>query len=354
MKTTKQSVLNHLRSLNPAGRTATARNGQPRRRSHLARALCGVAVAWLAIGASRSYGDESLNWQFAPGIDAPGGTITNGATVTEAYTHPQSGYYYIGTINAGTAWSDLTLSFDGASNYGVAVRTSSRLDLWAYNQPGQTGPITVTITPHLFIRSWHVADVPAPPYQCGSAVGFTLRTYHNGVDVYVQEYETALTAGYGISVTLNNMSPYTMATSDGDRVAFAMGHTDSAFENSYLHSDAASLAWYSVSVSPNGYLSTGPRDPANPPIPVVTDSTPQTTSVAFTDGSHTQMTVSGIGGPTNVPLPYLVMTTTNLALPLANWSPVLTNNFTSDGTFSYSFPINANEPQRFFQVQMAQ
>lgn len=314
----------------------------------------GLAIAWLVIGASRSYGDETLNWQFAPGIDAPGGTITNGTTVMEAYTYPHSGYYYVGTIHAGTAWSDLSLLFDGGSTYGVAVRTSSRLDLWAYNQPGQTGPITVTVTPHLFIRSWHVADVEAPPWQCISSVSFSLWTYLNNAGVSLQEYATTLNAGAGIIVSLNNMTPYPLATSDGDKVTFAMGHADGEIENNYLESDAASVAWYSVSVSPNGYLSPGPRDPANPPIPVLVDTTPQTTSVAFTDASHTQMTVSGIGGPTNVPLPYLVMTTTNLALPLANWSSFLTNNFAPDGTFSYRFPVNANEPQRFFQVQMAQ
>jgi len=102
------------------------------------------------------------------------------------------------------------------------------------------------------------------------------------------------------------MSPYTMVKSDGGRVGFNMTHRVRALDNTYCHSDAASVAWCSMSVSPNGYLSTGPRDPANPPISMVMDSTPQTTRAAFTDASHTQLTVSGIGGPTNIPLPYLV------------------------------------------------
>ena len=150
------------------------------------------------------------------------------------------------------------------------------------------------------------------------------------------------------------MSPYTMVKSDGGRVGFNMTHRVRALDNTYCHSDAASVAWCSMSVSPNGYLSTGPRDPANPPISMVMDSTPQTTRAAFTDASHTQLTVSGIGGPTNVPLPYLVMTATNVSLPLGSWVACQTNNFATNGTFSYSFPMNANEPQRFFQLQMAQ
>jgi len=356
MKTTHQSGLDHLRSLNPGGRTASARNGQPWSRWRLTRVLCGVAVAWLTCEASSSYGSETLNWYFEPGLDAPFGTITNGATVSETYTYPHSGYYYSGTINASITWSDLAVSFDGASTYGVDVRTGSRLDLWAYNQPGQTGPITVTITPHLFIRSWNATAVPAMDWGSLSEVVFSLQTYLNGAGVSLQQYDTTLYGGADrrITVALNNMSPYALATSDGDKVTFDMLHKDLESENWYLSSDAASVAWYTWSVSPNGYLSTGPRDPANPTTPLLPPFTPQTTSATFADSSHTQITVSGIGGPTNIPLPYLVMTTTNLALPLTSWTPYLTNNFGTNGTFSYSFPVNANEPQRFFQSQMAQ
>jgi len=350
MKTPNQAVQSHVRLLNPAG------NRQSRRRWHQTRALwSGTTIAWLAIGANySSYGGETLNWYFEPGLDAPFGTNTNGATVTEAYIYPHSGYYYNGTINAAVSWSDLSLLFNGGSTYAVDVRTSSLLDLWAYNQPGQTGPIMVTITPHIFIRSWHAAAVPEMGWASYSQVLFTLQTYLNGFGVCLQQYDTTLYGGTErlITVALNSMSPYTIAANDGDKVTFDMAHSDLESENWYLSSDAASVAWYTVRFSPNGYLSTGPREPANPPIPVLTDTTPQTTSAAFTDASHTQMTVSGIGGPANAPLPYLVMTSTTLAMPLADWLPCQTNNFASDGTFAYSFLVNAGESQRFFQLRM--
>ena len=355
MTTTTQTFLNHFRSLNPAARAVSTRNGQQRRQRHLTRALwCGATIAWMACGVSRSYGSQSLSWAISgESGNGPVGTATDGATVTEAFTeHSPGNFNYAGAINAAVSWSDLSQSYDGKTDL-VGLHTGSHLDLWAYNQPGQTGPITVTITPHVFIRSWHVADVEAPPWQCISAVTFAMRL-NDGIDEYVKQYDASLYAGHGISVANNNMSPTTIGTSDGGKIGFNMSHQVSAQDNTYCHSDGASLAWYSVRVSPNGYLSTGPRDPANPPIPVVMDSTPQTTSVAFTDASHTQMTVSGIGGPTNVPLPYLVMTTTNVSLPLANWVACQTNNFATNGTFSYSFPVNANESQRFFQLQMAQ
>jgi hypothetical protein len=271
----------------------------------------------------------------------------------EAFTYPHSGYYYVGTINAGATWSDLSLSFNGGSTYGVDLRTGSQLDLWAYNQPGQTGPITVTITPHLFIRSWNATAVPEMDWGSYSQVIFSLQTSLNGAGVRLQQYDTTLYGGADrrITVALNDMLPYALASSDGDKVTFALGHLDREVENWYLSSDAASVAWYSVIVSSNGYLSTGPRDPANPATPLLPPFTPLTTSATFTDASYTQMTVSGIGGPTNVPLPYVVMTTTNLALPVASWTPFQTNNFATDGTFCYCFPVNGGEPQRFFQLQ---
>lgn len=81
--------------------------------------------------------------------------------------------------------------------------------------------------------------------------------------------------------------------------------------------------------------------------------TPQTTSIDFRcqpqadDGVRCRR-------PYSCAFALLVMTATNVSLPLANWSPCLTNNFATNGTFSYTFAVNTNEPQRFYQVRMAQ
>jgi hypothetical protein len=46
---------------------------------------------------------------------------------------------------------------------------------------------------------------------------------------------------------------------------------------------------------------------------------------------------------------YRILTTTNLALPLASWMPVATNVFAGAG-FSNSIPLNSANPQQFYQV----
>jgi len=46
---------------------------------------------------------------------------------------------------------------------------------------------------------------------------------------------------------------------------------------------------------------------------------------------------------------YRILTTTNLAIPLASWTPVATNVFAGAG-FSNSIPLNPANPQQFYQV----
>ena len=100
------------------------------------------------------------------------------------------------------------------------------------------------------------------------------------------------------------MAPYQLPAADGDQVAFYLQQDNGVSANGGWYSESVdSVAWNTVSVSTNGYLTTGPRLPANPSVPILPPITPQTTSVSFTDASHTQMTVSGIGGPTIAPLP---------------------------------------------------
>ena len=358
MKTLNQSSLNHGHSLNRLGRLAGAANEWPQRVRpwhRLARAVCGgVILAGLACGTA-CYGDQLIQYRL------PGQSLKvshDGVPVSDAISWADGNGSYAGSVSGGISQSEVGVSHTGLSmTYGLENVFESKLDVWVYNQPGQTGTVYVTVTPYFFIRNWSATATDPGGYQATCGATMTLTTSKNYVDWARQIYQIQLNgrADVGIQVLANQMAPYQLHAADGDQVAFYLQHDDGVDANGGWYSESvASVAWYTVSVSSNGYLSTGPRLPANPPVPVLPPITPQTTSATFTDGSHTQMTVSGVGGPTIAPLPYLVMTTTNLALPLANWVACQTNNFAPDGTFSYSFPVNANEPQRFFQVRMAQ
>ena len=47
---------------------------------------------------------------------------------------------------------------------------------------------------------------------------------------------------------------------------------------------------------------------------------------------------------------YYVLTSTNLALPVANWTRVSTNAFSSSGTFSVTNAINPAVGQQFYLI----
>jgi hypothetical protein len=49
---------------------------------------------------------------------------------------------------------------------------------------------------------------------------------------------------------------------------------------------------------------------------------------------------------------YTVVTSTNAALPSGSWTPLLTNAFSTDGSFSFTNAISASVPQRFFRIQV--
>jgi PKD repeat protein len=70
---------------------------------------------------------------------------------------------------------------------------------------------------------------------------------------------------------------------------------------------------------------------------IVSSPAPKLNNLTYFNG---KLTLGGTNGPVNVR--YRILTSTNLALPLANWTPVLTNTIPSNGFYGYTngFPTN--------------
>jgi hypothetical protein len=62
------------------------------------------------------------------------------------------------------------------------------------------------------------------------------------------------------------------------------------------------------------------------------------------------LVVSGPGGPPNSS--FLVLGTTNIAIPLSNWTILATNYFDSLGNFSFTNTVNQAVPQQFLRLQL--
>jgi PKD repeat protein len=64
------------------------------------------------------------------------------------------------------------------------------------------------------------------------------------------------------------------------------------------------------------------------------------------------LVLQGTGGPTNGGYYYWLRSSTNITLPLTNWSIVATNPFDVYGNFSNQIPLTPGTPQSFYRVQM--
>ncbi|HTX20901.1 MAG TPA: hypothetical protein VMD27_03420, partial [Candidatus Aquilonibacter sp.] len=62
-----------------------------------------------------------------------------------------------------------------------------------------------------------------------------------------------------------------------------------------------------------------------------------------------QLVLSGAGGKPNGT--YYVLGSTNLALPLADWTAIATNAFDANGNFNFTNPMDASV-QEFFLIQV--
>lgn len=68
--------------------------------------------------------------------------------------------------------------------------------------------------------------------------------------------------------------------------------------------------------------------------------------------SGTNLVIEGTNN--NVPntsFHYEVLSSTNIATPLSNWTPIVTNPFNADGTFDYTNPILPGTPQQYLDVK---
>jgi hypothetical protein len=71
--------------------------------------------------------------------------------------------------------------------------------------------------------------------------------------------------------------------------------------------------------------------------------------IANVSQSGTNLVISGTNGTSLAT--YYVLTSTDVGLPLTNWTRLLTNMFDSSGNFNFTNAIDPNTPQRFYLLQ---
>jgi autotransporter-associated beta strand protein len=113
--------------------------------------------------------------------------------------------------------------------------------------------------------------------------------------------------------------------------------------------DAATITDFGVTVQgPEGVVFDTTQLTVNGTITVTAAPTPpQITSTVLQAGN--QLVSSGTGGTAFGT--YWVLSSTDVAAPLAAWSPVLTNVYEFDGSFSFTNIVDPAKPTEFFMLQ---
>ena len=146
---------------------------------------------------------------------------------------------------------------------------------------------------------------------------------------------------FGGTLSVTNIGP-ALQPGDTFQLFAGSGTPVGIFAAIELGDPGAGVAWNTDNLNVNGTLS------------VVSAAIGPTTNASITKVtlSGTNLIVHGTNN--NVPntsFHYVVLTTTNIATPLSNWIPVVTNPFNADGTFDYTSPIVSGTPRQFIDVK---
>jgi hypothetical protein len=137
---------------------------------------------------------------------------------------------------------------------------------------------------------------------------------------------------YGGTLSLTNLAG-TLTTNDSFKI-FTAANYQGGFDTVTPATPGPGLAWNTNNLLVNGTLGimAGPVTP----VPVIT-------SFGI---SGTTLTMQGTNGPADGT--FVVLSSTNAALPLSQWTAVLTNAFDGSGDFNLSTNINTSISQQFF------
>jgi autotransporter-associated beta strand protein len=283
-------------------------------------------------------------------LAAGGGTIDlNGNAVTYAGSIGNNGG---GALTVQSSLANGSLTLQGANTYaGTTTVTNATL---LVNNPGgsATGSGNVTVqTGGLLAGTGALGGsvtvaaggVFAPGNPLGTLTVGNNLTLAAGSKTIIQVQHApltnnavsvsgAFTAGGALLVT--NLGAAALAAGDTFPLFNAAGYSG-AFTGVTLPALAAGLLWNTNSLYTSGTLA------------VAALTQPVINSVSVANGSLLLSGSNGIGNAS-----YYLLGSTNLAAPLANWTPLLTNQFDASGNFNLTNLLTTNTPQSFFLLQV--
>jgi hypothetical protein len=145
----------------------------------------------------------------------------------------------------------------------------------------------------------------------------------------------ALNNGGVLIVT--NISPNSFSAADSFKLFNAATYNGS-FASVKLPALNAGLEWNTNALNTSGVISVVFSAPTTPPV------------ISGVVLSGSDLVMSGTNGAANGT--YFVLNSTNLAMPLTDWSRIATGQFNANGAFIITNSVSTNSPQGFYLLQL--
>ena len=277
------------------------------------------------------------------------GTITNGVTVSGPdpanVTASLNNPYAALTSNFGQTNLTLTINVDPSATNGTYVITvNGTNDAFTTNPtPGVASAVftlNLTLLKQFTLGLDPAAETVTEGDAANVAVAVTLTNLSDALMETITSAVTVIGPDPADNVTAGLSSAYASPSACGGTATFTL----------FITNNSSSLpGTYQVIVSAANSDFTD-----NVPIPGVASATNFLTVTALPFSIHrfgvtgTNLALTGVGGGPN--WPYLVYASTNLALPLSQWTPILTNVYDTNGRFSVVIALtNTLDPAAAWQ-----
>src|SRR6185369_11924950 len=239
--------------------------------------------------------------------------LHGGLLKTESTTNNNGRTFFVGN---GTDEASILFAGNGVHHFanGITVRSNTVLA----GNGTVVGTVTVLSGSQAFPGTF-VGDVGKLVLNTSPVLqGLTLMDISkNGSTLTNDQIQVTAPLSYGGTLFVNKIGP--TALSAGDQFSlFSASSYSGSFSAITLPALGAGLTWT------NKLL-------ANGSIQVVSSAGVQFSSITL---SGTNVIFNGSGGPSNAT--YWVLASTNVALPLANWTRILTNQFNAGGSFTFT------------------
>jgi autotransporter-associated beta strand protein len=278
-----------------------------------------------------------------PMLTGTGGVVVNpGAANTVSFngTNTFTGDTLIasGTLTLGSGGSisnTARIILSNAATFNVSAKTAGFV-LQSWQALGGSGSVTGRVTAYGTVSPG--ASVGTLSFSTNLILAGTtvMEVSRNGTIATNDTIICARTLTYGGTLIVTNAGPDPLVDGDTFRL-FNAATNVSAFSATNLPSPGDGFRWDTSG------LATGVVK-----VVYVGLGRPEFQTASLTG---TNLILGGTNGI--VGMPYYLLTSTNITLPLTDWTRLQTNVFGPGGSFSNSVPVEPEEPSRFHQLQQA-